>query len=108
MHATEFRWPPRGRVCVFLFLVQSVLGAVGHADYWPQWLGPRRDSVWRETGILERFPEGGPEVKWRARVAGGFAGPAVAGGRVFVADYVTTGDKTPDFNKRSKLEERLR
>ena len=22
------------------------------ADDWPQWLGPNRDTVWRETGIL--------------------------------------------------------
>ena len=32
------------------------------ADDWPQWLGPKRDGVWRETGILEKFPEGGPKV----------------------------------------------
>ena len=34
------------------------LGGLGHglADDWPQWLGPRRDSVWRESGILKKFP----------------------------------------------------
>lgn len=95
---------PGVRVSVLLFALQFTVAGIGYADDWPQWLGPRRDSVWRETGILERFPEGGPKVKWRAKVAGGFAGPAVADGRVFVPDYVTTGDKTPDYNKRSKLE----
>jgi outer membrane protein assembly factor BamB len=80
------------------------------ADDWPQWLGPRRDSIWRETGIVERFPEGGPAVKWRVPVAGGYAGPAVADGRVFVMDYLASGDKTPDPNTRSKLQgqERVR
>src|SRR5213079_2184421 len=63
-----------------------------HADDWPQWLGPKRDSVWRETGILGTFPEGGPKVLWRMPVFGGFAGPAVAGGRAYVADYVTDGN----------------
>ena len=58
------------------------------ADDWPQWLGPKGDSVWRETGILERFPTGGLKVKWRTPVALGYAGPAVAAGRVFVTDYV--------------------
>ena len=56
-------------------------------DDWPQWMGPERDNVWREEGILERFPAGGPKVLWRAPVKGGYAGPAVARGRVFVTDF---------------------
>jgi outer membrane protein assembly factor BamB len=56
------------------------------ADDWPQWLGPKRDAVWRETGIIQKFPESGPTVKWRVPVAAGYSGPAVAGGRVFVTD----------------------
>lgn len=57
-----------------------------HADDWPQWLGPQRDAVWRETGLVEKFPEGGPKVRWRVPVNPGFSGPVVAGGRVFVTD----------------------
>lgn len=56
------------------------------ADDWPQWLGPQRDAVWRETGIVERFPEGGPKRVWRVDLGAGYSGPAVAGGRVFVLD----------------------
>jgi outer membrane protein assembly factor BamB len=63
--------------------------AASCADDWPQWMGPRRDNVWREKNLLEKFPEGGPRVIWRTPIAGGYAGPAVAGGRVFVTDYVT-------------------
>jgi outer membrane protein assembly factor BamB len=77
---------------------------VCRADDWPQWLGPQRDSVWRETGIVEQFPVGGPVVKWRAPIAGGYAGPAVVDGRVYVTDYSTSGDRTPDPNSRSKLQ----
>src|SRR5205814_5199457 len=36
------------------------------ADDWPQWRGPNRDGVWRETGILESFPASGLAVRWRA------------------------------------------
>lgn len=56
------------------------------ADDWPQWLGPQRDAVWRESGIIEKFPTNGPPVRWRASIAGGYAGPVVANGRVYVAD----------------------
>jgi outer membrane protein assembly factor BamB len=54
---------------------------------WPQWLGPSRDAVWREDGILERFPDSGLSVKWRTPIKSGFSGPSVAGGRVFVTDF---------------------
>src|ERR1035438_7843161 len=53
---------------------------------WPQWLGPERDSVWRESGIVEKFPTNGPPVRWRTAIGGGYAGPVVANGRVYVAD----------------------
>ena len=80
-----------------------VLGVIGLAatpvrgDDWPQWLGPQRDGVWRETGILDKFPKGGPKVRWRVPTGGGYAGPAVANGKVFVADRVLApGSKDPD------------
>jgi outer membrane protein assembly factor BamB len=74
-----------------------------HADDWPQWLGPQRDGVWRETGIVERFPDGGPPVRWRMAIGGGYAGPAVAGGRVFVHDRVlapNTSNPASGFDRR--------
>jgi outer membrane protein assembly factor BamB len=73
-------------------LVIQALSVLSRADDWPQWMGPKRDSVWRETGILEKFPEGGPKVLWRVRVAYGYAGPAVADGSVYITDFVTDID----------------
>ncbi len=64
----------------------AALALTARADDWPQWQGPQRDGVWRETGILAKFPAAGPKVRWRAEIGGGFSGPAVAGGRVFVMD----------------------
>ena len=70
-------------------LIMTVLVAcITRADDWPQWLGPQRDSIWRETGVVEKFSAGGPPVLWRAPLGGGYAGPAVADGRVFVTDRV--------------------
>src|SRR5262245_28684032 len=65
-----------------------LLTTTARADDWPQWLGPQRDGVWRETGIVEKFPAGGPKVLWRTPVGGGYTGPAVANGRVYLADRV--------------------
>jgi outer membrane protein assembly factor BamB len=71
-------------------------GPAGRADDWPQWLGPQRDGVWRETGILATFPKDGPVVRWRQKVGAGYAGPAVAEGKVFVMDRLLgEGVKNP-------------
>ncbi len=75
--------------------------SLARADDWPQWMGPKRDNVWREDGILEKFPTGGPKVVWRTPIAGGYAGPAVSGGKVFVTDYVTAADVAiPNFYRK--------
>jgi outer membrane protein assembly factor BamB len=66
------------------------------AEDWPQWLGPQRDGVWREKGILDKFPKDGPKVRWRFDLSNGYSGPAVANGRVYVMDRVLAdGAKNP-------------
>jgi outer membrane protein assembly factor BamB len=70
----------------FLMLTLLSVPAALFADDWPQWLGPDRDSVWRESGILEKFPTNGPAVIWRTAIGAGYAGPAVAKGFVYVTD----------------------
>ena len=40
----------------FLWLSLAVSGgSVGRGEDWPQWRGTKRDGVWRETGIVEKF-----------------------------------------------------
>lgn len=69
---------------------------------WPQWMGPQRDNVWREEGIVAKFPKDGLKVRWRTPIAGGYAGPAVAAGKVFTTDYVTKDDvKVDNFGRKS-------
>jgi len=59
------------------------------ADDWPQWGGPQRDLVWRETGIVEQLPAGKQLPRlWSTPIAEGYSGPAVADGRVFITDYL--------------------
>jgi len=53
---------------------------------WPQYLGPNRDSISSEKGILRTWPQAGPEVLWTATVGRGFGGPAVKAGKVYLLD----------------------
>ena len=50
-------------------------------------MGPARDGIWREAGVVEEIPAAGLPVKWRVPVKGGYSGPAVADGRVYLTDY---------------------
>jgi outer membrane protein assembly factor BamB len=72
-------------LCLLLVITFQCFGTV-LADDWPQWMGPQRDGVWRETGIVNEFPAAGPDVRWRVPIGGGYAGPAVVGNRVYVTD----------------------
>jgi len=66
--------------------ILTALSFTALADDWPQWHGPQRDGVWRESGILEKFPPGGPKVLWRTPVNRGYAGPSVVADRVYLMD----------------------
>lgn len=78
---------------------------------WPQWRGPDRDGVWRETGLqseLEMNEEGWVELKWSVDIAAGYSQPTVADGRVFVNDRLDDPDEIErvhcfDFETGQKL-----
>ncbi|MFC1596522.1 PQQ-binding-like beta-propeller repeat protein [Planctomycetota bacterium] len=77
-------------------LLLGIIPARATADDWPQWRGPKRDGVWRESGIVERLPEK-LTYRWRTPIGGGFAGPAVVGTRVYVTDRVVAeGEIVPE------------
>ncbi len=89
-------------VCVVWFACLCSLAA---ADDWPQWMGPQRDDIYRETGVVKSIPDGGLPVLWRATIHGGYAGPAVSGGRVFVTDFQpTSGKSTNDSGTRDRVQ----
>ncbi len=64
---------------VFFSLSTAALGAD-----WPQWRGPDRDGVSKETGLLQQWPAGGPKQAWIAKGLGeGYSSIAVVGNRLY-------------------------
>jgi outer membrane protein assembly factor BamB len=74
--------PLRLVVCTLSLLTSAVL-----ADDWPQFRGPHRDNISRETGLLHKWPAGGPKVLWSTPVCQGYAAAAIHSGRVYFNDY---------------------
>jgi len=74
------------RKAKFALALLVLTTALALADDWPQFRGPRRDGVWRETGLIEKFD--GTEIKavWRVPISNGYSSPTVANGRVYAMD----------------------
>ena len=51
-------------------LALSAGAALGGAFDWPQFRGPDRDGVSKETGLLKKWPDGGPKLLWTWKNAG--------------------------------------
>jgi outer membrane protein assembly factor BamB len=51
---------------------------------WPQWQGPDRNAMSRETGLLKEWPKDGPPLAWKATaLGGGDSAPSIAAGRIY-------------------------
>jgi outer membrane protein assembly factor BamB len=63
-------------------IVAATLAA--RAADWPQWRGPQRTDISRETGLLKTWSRGGPPLLWKYDNAGiGHSGPAIVGERLY-------------------------
>ncbi|MBL9200817.1 MAG: PQQ-like beta-propeller repeat protein [Opitutaceae bacterium] len=66
------------------FLSLAAVTSSALALDWPQWRGPDRTGVSKETGLLKKWPEGGPQRLWMFENAGkGYSAPAIKGGKYF-------------------------
>ena len=65
-----------------IFALTLAAGAAFAAD-WPQFRGPNRDGISRDTGLLKAWPSGGPRVLWKVPLGEGYSGLTVAGGRLY-------------------------
>lgn len=78
--------------------------STARGEDWPQWRGPSRDGVWRESGITAKLPSGQLPIKWRVPLASGYCGPTVAAGRIYVMDKLTqpkTTERVHCFDERT-------
>ena len=69
---TGYRKPLQGTFVAMLMCI----AAVSHGADWPQFLGPQRNGVSSETGLIDAFPAAGPKELWR--IAGGVGMSACA------------------------------
>ncbi len=76
---------------VWLSTVMALLvsvGATAWAADWPQWRGPNQDGIAPDTEINKNWAQKPPQTLWQVALSdGGYAGPSVAHGKVFIIDH---------------------
>src|ERR1700682_4745515 len=79
----------KDRTVLFVVLVVTSISAAGGqsgpATDWPQWQGPDRTNLSKESGLLKDWPTGGPALVWSMTGLGsGYGSVAISGARIFV------------------------
>jgi outer membrane protein assembly factor BamB len=81
---SKHTWSPVSAALVLLVLCSAQAAAQAAGGEWPQWRGPNRDGVSKETGLLKQWPESGPPLAWKATGAGrGYSSMSVSKGRLY-------------------------
>ena len=78
-----------------IFSILLLASITGFGGDWPQFRGPDRNNISKETGLYRTWPAQGPKVLWKTTVCEGYAGAAIKDGLVYVNDY--------DFEKKEHL-----
>ncbi len=76
----------------FLLLALICLANAVHAADWPQFLGPTRNGISIETGLLQKFPTNGPSVLWEKEIGTGYSAPSVRSGKAVLHHRVGTNE----------------
>jgi outer membrane protein assembly factor BamB len=71
-----------------LIAVILMISACSSLADWPQYLGPDRNAISPEKGLLRSWPKDGPKVLWTISLGAGYGGAAVSDGKVYVLDRI--------------------
>ena len=74
------------------------------ASNWPQWKGPDRDGISKETGLLKSWPKDGPELLWSAQGLGkGFSTVSIDNGTIYVTGMKDDTEHLSAFDLKGNL-----
>lgn len=70
---------------LFVVVCGGVTALTAAGADWPQWRGPQRDGISKETGLLKEWPKEGPKLLWQIKdIGSGYSTPAVVGERIYL------------------------
>lgn len=66
-----------------VFLFSGLLFSADPVVDWPQFRGPNRDGISRESGLVQAWSTEGPKVVWKAPIGDGYSAISVSGTRLY-------------------------
>lgn len=76
-------------VCFSAVAVPSSAKLAAANSDWPQWRGPNRDGLSKDTGLLKQWPKEGPKLLWQVNDIGdGYSTPSVVGNRIYLMSNI--------------------
>jgi len=88
-----------------MLLLSFSLSAVMVSAQIHEWRGPGRSGIYNETGLLKKWPDGGPKLIWEFGNSGvGYSSPTVTDDAIYVTGRKESNDVltalTPDGKKK--------
>ena len=95
MNSKQLRFP----IFVAAMLLCFSMPALHAKGDWPTFRGADRTNVAPDKGLLQQWPDGGPELIWEAVGAGrGYASVAISAGRLYtLGDALSTSDDKDEY-----------
>ena len=84
---------PRPHPAATFHAKPKALPADANTEDWPQFLGPRRNMVSAETGLLKKLPADGPNLVWELSKGTGYSSPTIAGGKLLYMHRLANREK---------------
>lgn len=86
-----------------IILCMALCAEFSFAQDVAQFRGPNRDGIYDGTGLLEKWPEEGPEMLWSSEeIGGGFSAPTVTKDAVYVTGKIDSLEYLTAFDKSGK------
>ena len=81
---------PQSRLLALIAILWST--SLSTAADWPQWRGLHRDGFSQDTGLLQKWPKGGPRLRWQTfNLGNGYSSPTISRGQLFL--QTTRGER---------------
>ena len=92
-------------ILIGALVVTSVACGADSNPYWPQFHGPNRDNHSTETGLLKKWPDGGPALLWTAIGLGhGYSTVSIADGMIYTAGSIEKDTVITAMNMDGKIQ----
>src|SRR5882762_10039267 len=67
---------------------------------WPQWRGPDRTGLSKETGLMKQWPASGPPRLWSiSNLGAGYGSVAIKGDRIFIQSLIGRQSAVASLNR---------